>query len=311
MIIGDFMITTITLNPSLDRISYIKNARVTSPIDSPGGKGINVYKVLDSLGVDVKTISLLGGETGEKISKLLQQYSGPKIVIPIEDDNRIYKLTVDKDKKIERILRNDVPRIKSNEMNRALDVIKKEIDDSEIIIISGSLPEVENLSYCPYQEIIKYCKDNEKFLILDTSGEPLKRNISLGPDLIKPNLEEFKELTDISSDDVEDIIKESLKLLELGVKRILISLGAEGLLYIENKKVFLGKIQEISIENTIGAGDSLVAGYVYSLINKFSLEKSLMFAMAMAASNCQNPGIGVIDKDYRKFFDKITIKRLL
>lgn len=311
MTTGDCMITTITLNPSLDRISYIKNGMKTSPIDSPGGKGINVYKVLDILGLDVKSISLLGGDTGERISELLGSYSGAKIVIPIKDENRIYNLTVDKDKKIERILRNKLPKISKDEMDKAIDTIKKEIDDSEIVVLSGSLPDIDDINYCPYEEIIKYSKDKGKFILLDSSGDSLRNGIRLCPDLIKPNLKEFMELTGGSSEAIEDIIKDASHILKKGVARILISLGQDGVLYLEEGKVFLGRIEEIEIENTIGAGDSLVAGYVYSIVNGFSLEKTLKYGMALAASNCENPGIGVIDKDYTKFFDKISIKRLL
>lgn len=291
------MIVTITLNPSIDikytinNFSLGKVHRALSTTKTAGGKGLNVTRVIKKLGDDVLATGLLGGEVGNFILTTLENLRISHSFINIQESTRNC-INIISNLDSTEILEKG-PNISKNEWSNFKlhyeDIAKK----YEYIVISGSLP--SGLEDESYLELLAIGEKYNCKIFLDTSGNTLKKSIAGKPYFIKPNLEEFENLIGKKLENIEDIILEGKKLNKLGIEVIAITLGAKGAIIITNNSSYIVKIPKFDVVNTVGSGDSFVAGFVTGCSRELPFIETIKLAVSCSISNALQEKTGDID----------------
>jgi 1-phosphofructokinase len=261
----DRVIYTVTLNPALDYIitmeefnlGKLSSAETASVFG--GGKGINVSKVLKNLGAETTAMGFLGGFTGEYIKKELSSLGIKEEFIEVEDNTRI-NLKI-KNNEMETEIAGIPPVISKENLNDLLLKIKK-INKGDILVLSGSLP--KNLESGIYKKIMESLPKDIK-VVLDTRGRALEESVEAEPYLIKPNIYELEEFCRKSFETFDDIIDGAFELVRAGAQNVVVSMGRRGSFLIHEGKVYRGNAPDGPFVNSVGAGDSMVAGMVYEL----------------------------------------------
>lgn len=308
------MIGTITLNPAVDRrynIDELTKNTVKRTEDyhaSAGGKGLNVSRVAKILGEDVFAFGFLGGNTGyfirEEISKLdiIDKFTG------IEGTTRTCLNIIDNNGDNIEVLEKG-PNISNDDKVKFIEEFKNEVDKLDIITISGSLP--KGLDMDIYSDIIDIASNKAKKVILDTSGDVLLENLKSKPFLVKPNKEELENITRIKLDSEAAIKMAAHKVLRRGAKNIAISLGSDGMYFFGEEGNFKVDIPKIDVLNTVGSGDSSVAGFAYALSNSLEIEEVLKYANACGMSNAMEKSTGKINiTKVNELIEKIIVKEI-
>jgi len=293
-------IITITFNPSIDKSAMVKalvpdkKMQCSLPKSEPGGGGINVARVLHTLGADVLAIFPSGGHTGTHLKRLLQSEKVSFESIPCKNDTREnFAVLDDSDKKQYRF---GMPgnKLFKNEWQACLKIIEKQ-KNIDFIVASGSLPMGVPLDiYAQLSKIARNC--NSKFIV-DTSGDALKKAVDEGVYLLKPNLEELGLLlgkVNLTAENVEASAQELISNNKCEI--IVTSLGAKGAMLITKEKTYKVTPPKVAVKSTIGAGDSMVAGIVFGLANGKSLERALHYGVACGTATTMNFGSQLCQK---------------
>ncbi|WP_151734275.1 1-phosphofructokinase [Paenibacillus tengchongensis] len=259
------MIYTVTLNPSIDYIVEVDEVklgglnRMKRDLKLPGGKGINVSRVLTRLGVPNTATGFLGGFTGGYIGEWLSAEGITGDFVKVSGDTRInIKLKAGEETEIN----GAGPEISPEEAEallQKLDVLRP----GDIVVLSGSIPPSVGGDY--YERLIAVCKRKGAEFVIDTTGEPLKRALTLGPLLVKPNHHELAELFGAQILSRDEIIVYGRKLLKMGAQHVLISMAGEGALLLSGGEVYSANAPKGEVKNSVGAGDSMIAGFVGTL----------------------------------------------
>ncbi|MBC1754776.1 1-phosphofructokinase [Listeria seeligeri] len=256
------MIYTITLNPSIDYIVQIDQLnlgelnRMKQDYKLPGGKGINVSRVLNQLNVPNLATGFLGGFTGEFIREWLREEGVKTGFVTVKDDTRInIKLKHGEETEINGL----GPVISEKEINEFLDAMDKVTAD-DIVILSGSVP--PSLGNDFYNRIIQICKEKQAEFMIDTTGQELLNALPNKPILIKPNHHELGELFHVQLNDVNELIPYGKKCLELGAQHVIVSMAGDGALLFTGEDVYFAEALQGELKNSVGAGDSMIAGFI-------------------------------------------------
>ncbi|AUO09493.1 phosphofructokinase [Paenibacillus jamilae] len=259
------MIYTVTLNPSIDYIVEVDDLklgdlnRMKRDLKLPGGKGINVSRILNQLGADSTAIGFLGGFTGRFIDDTLREESIKTDFVMIEDDTRInIKLKHGDETEINGL----GPAIREQEADALVQKLAG-LQKNDIVVLSGSIP--PSLGGDFYERLIRVCQDTGAEFVIDTTGEALMKALVHKPLLIKPNHHELAELFGVTIHSEEEIVTYGRKLLEAGAKNVLISMAGEGALFITADEVYHANVPAGTVKNSVGAGDSMIAGFVGTL----------------------------------------------
>ncbi|ALA41574.1 phosphofructokinase [Paenibacillus peoriae] len=259
------MIYTVTLNPSIDYIVEVDDLklgdlnRMKRDLKLPGGKGINVSRVLNQLGADSTAIGFLGGFTGRFIDDTLREESIKTDFVIIEDDTRInIKLKHGDETEINGL----GPAIREQEADALVQKLAG-LQENDIVVLSGSIP--PSLGGDFYDRLINVCQQTGAEFVIDTTGEALMKALVHKPLLIKPNHHELAELFGVTIHSKEEIVTYGRKLLEAGAKNVLISMAGEGALFITADEVYHANVPAGTVKNSVGAGDSMIAGFVGTL----------------------------------------------
>ncbi|MFL2101390.1 1-phosphofructokinase [Desemzia sp. FAM 24101] len=260
------MIYTVTLNPSIDYIVKIPAIqagelnRMESDIKLPGGKGINVSRVLNNLGQATTTLGFLGGFTGHFISNWLTQEAIQTRFIEIKEDTRInVKIKAD----VETEINAAGPAITQEEADQLLQQLD-ELTVEDVVVLSGNKPPTLPADF--YQKMIEKITSHGAQFIIDTAGEELLNALSSNPLLVKPNHHELADLFDVSFQSVEEMIPYGKKLLSLGATYAVISMAGDGALFFTKEAVYQANVPKGKVKNSVGAGDSMVAGFIGTLV---------------------------------------------
>lgn len=259
------MIYTVTLNPSIDYIVEVEDLklgdlnRMKRDLKLPGGKGINVSRVLGQLGVENAALGFLGGFTGRFIDDKLREEGLRSDFVFVKDDTRInIKLKHGDETEINGL----GPDISSGEAQSLLDKLSH-LQQNDIVVLSGSAP--PSLGGDFYQELIKAVKRSGAEFVIDTTGSALKEALVHRPLLVKPNHHELAELYGVTIRSLDEIVLYGRKLLAEGARHVLISMAGEGALLITENTVHRATVPSGTVRNSVGAGDSMIAGFVGTL----------------------------------------------
>ena len=285
------MIYTLTLNPSVDYILELESFelgglnRTTSDIKFPGGKGINVSRVLKKMGVTSYALGFIGGFTGNYIEQYLHNEQIRTDFIPVKEDTRI---NVKVKTEIETELNAKGPVITSDYFSELIEKIQALTSD-DILVLAGSIP--SSMPDNTYEEIVKICRKNGTSFVVDAEGDLLKKVLPYQPFLIKPNHHELNELfgTDITKP--EDVIPYAKKLLELGAQNVIVSLAGKGAVFMNNETVLIASIPSGVVKSSVGAGDSMVAGFLAQYIKTNDFREAFRYSVASGSATAFSIGL--------------------
>lgn len=256
------MIYTMTLNPSIDYIVRVDSLeigsvnRMTSDDKFPGGKGINVSRILKRIDAQSTALGFLGGFTGKFIEDCLNEEEISTNFTTIQSDTRInIKLKAGEETEI-----NGQGPVLTDEEISELKASLSKVSKGDIVVLAGSLP--AGLSQGFYQELIEIIKDKEADFVIDTTGADLLAALPKKPLLVKPNNHELAELYDTTFSGLDDIITYGKKMLADGAQNVIISMAGDGALLFTQQGVYQTNILKRELKNSVGAGDSMIAGFI-------------------------------------------------
>ena len=309
------MITTVTMNTSIDKAYFMDHEvqngtvmRVSRCRNSAGGKGLNVARAVKLCGEKVQATGLAGGFNGKYLESLLEKDEVQYQFLHIAGETRCCINILDECYGSTEYLEPGCE-VAAEEEDRFLQRFPEIIQKSKIITISGSVP--RGISKNIYAKMISKAKEMGKKVILDTSGELLKEGIKAKPTVVKPNQDEIELLYEVKIHTIEDVIKYARKIYEQGIPYVVISLGGEGALMVCEEGVFQGKPPKLEVVNTVGCGDSMIAGFALGLSEGLSLEETLRRASAISAAAAMREETGFfVMEDMEKLLPQIKIEKL-
>ena len=293
------MITTITLNPAIDKTCTTQNLvlgqinRMQTIHNNAGGKGINVARILRQYDFDVRTLGFIGGYSGAFIENQLREMKAVTAFTRINEETRVSTNVIASDGFITEILEPG-PDISDKDMERFLSDYKLWLEESDLVVLSGSAP--RGIASNIYAKLISIAKRQEKDVILDTSGELLVEGVREKPFMIKPNLKELEYLVKHPVKGLENVAETIRELNKTGIKHVMVSMGQQGLLYSISgeDKVLYAKVPQLKAKNTIGCGDSVVASFCMSILRGDDMEETLRNAAAISAAAASEPSIAIV-----------------
>lgn len=255
------MIYTITLNPSIDYVIQMDHLelgtvnRMDTDFKFPGGKGINVSRILQRLEIPNTALGYVGGFTGAFITNELAKENITTDFISIAEDTRInVKIKAQQETEIN----GAGPMISEAEQQQLFDQLSQ-VTKEDIVVFAGSTP--KNLKDGFYQKLIQFVTERGAQFVIDTTGKDLEAALSFHPLVVKPNKDELAELYQTTFETQEDIYPYAQKLMAEGAQQVLISMAGDGALLFEGENIYFAAPLKKPLKNSVGAGDSMIAGF--------------------------------------------------
>ncbi|MEV6106095.1 1-phosphofructokinase family hexose kinase [Streptomyces sp. NPDC051940] len=290
------MYLTVTLNTALDityqvpRLRAHESHRVTDVAERPGGKGLNVARVLAALGHETVVTGLAGGPAGAVLRTLLGEAAGVRdALVPIAGTTRRTVAVVDDSTGDTTQLNEPGPLVSATEWDAFCVRYEELLADADAVALCGSLP--PGLPVGAYADLIRRARSARVPVLLDTSGEPLRRGIAARPDVVKPNAAELAQLTGTT-----EPARAARDARRRGAGAVVASLGAEGMLAVTGEGAWQAVPPEYVAGNPTGAGDSAVAALLAGLASGEPWPERLARAVALSAATVAAPAAGEFDR---------------
>lgn len=309
------MITTVTLNPCIDRSVHVSNLKVggynlvTRSRTDLGGKGINVSIVAHALGYATRVLCLDYMDGGTLLSDGLLQLGIPSVLVPaygrLRENLKLYDAETGE---MTEINEPGSP-IDQSTMTRILQRFDALLPDTDVLVLSGSVPPGVDAEI--YARLIQRAKEAKVFTVLDAAGELLREGIKAGPDLIKPNRFEMETLCGRTLDTLEIALEEAQRVLDEGVGAVCLSLGDRGALLLDGKERWYAPGAAVEVRGMQGAGDSLVAGLCIGRIEGWSTERTLRTGIALAQGSLMREGTQLCTRQlFERLIDTVRAERV-
>ncbi len=298
-------IFTLTLNPAVDHniiVDNFKTGKVIRAIHSTvtaAGKGINVARTLTCLGQNATAFCLVGKQEAHHYKSL--RSTRFKLHMVLADGTTRSNITIsDAQGKLAAHLQTQGFSVGEEQLQQITRDLENQAGEGDVLVISGSTPEGVPAGY--YEQLIRNCREKGCSIIFDSSGTYFKNGLKGLPDVIKPNIEELKELSGSDIRTVSDIIREAKALNDKGIRMVFISRGKKGVLLSVKEQpgywtanVNLGRGHREG--NEIGCGDAMIGGIALSLRHRYETEDLLRMAVACGTANLLSKGPGVVAPD--------------
>ena len=290
------MIYTVTVNPSIDYIVQLNELtlgevnRMDYDNKLPGGKGINVSRILKELGLDNTAWGFLGGFTGEFVKEALEKTGLKTNFTPIKADTRI---NVKIKAQAETEINGRGPELTKEEI-AAFTAQFDKLTADDVVIFAGSL--VPSLSDDFYFDLIKVIRQKGAQFVIDTTGESLLKTLPENPLVVKPNNHELAELFGVKLNSIDDIVKYGKKLLEMGAQHVLISMAGDGGLMITKDKVYRSYAPKGTVINSVGAGDSMIGGFTGTYAKTKDPLEAFRYGLACGSATAFSEDLADADK---------------
>ncbi|WZL80692.1 1-phosphofructokinase family hexose kinase [Vallitaleaceae bacterium 9-2] len=307
------MITTVTLNPAIDKIVEIEQMslgkvhRISNMVKTLGGKSINVSRVLSGLEIANKAVCFVGEENLEQVKKYAQLDGIDIDMIRVDGSTRTNVKVVEPDNDYRTTDLNEPGcMILQEQLEAMTDKIIHEYGESEFVVLSGSLPQGVGQSY--YAELVKKLK-TKTHMVVDADQEILMKSIQEGPYLIKPNIHELEAAVGKTLDTLDAIKSECRELIKnYAITYILVSMGEDGSLLVSQKHCIKADIIKVKVVSTVGAGDSMLAGFIYGL-KTFSDEDELIKLKKAMQCATASSSIAIETQDHVQFSKEKLLER--
>jgi len=283
------MITTITLNPAIDKTILLEHFqygavnRVQSFREDMGGKGINVAKVLNGLGAETCAIGYIGKQNMENVNLLLKNERLATDFITVPGTTRTNTKIIESSTKTTTDINEAGFSVSRNHIDMMKTLIKEYAEKSDCLVFSGSIPAGADPDL--YRQFMQEAsRENHRKTILDAEGELLLSGLKAEPYLIKPNLFELETALNQKMDSHSDIVKAANQLSrDYHVDTVLVSMGGEGSILVTGDRAYFAKALKVDVKGTVGAGDSMLAGYLFGLTSSGDPRKALAWASVCGA----------------------------
>lgn len=288
------MIYTVTCNPAVDHTVWIDHFRTDSvnrivrSRRDPGGKGINVSKVIHALGGQSIACGILGGQSGAYIADTLTQAGIAHRFVPTDAETRTNLKIIDSVAHTTTDLNEPGAPVDQNALDSLRDFLCRCATKEDIFILSGSLP--TSASPDLYADWTRALKARGAQVFLDTSGEALSLASAQAPDLVKPNANELCHLVGRALTDENDYLQAGRELIRKGIGCVVISLGEAGALFLDETGAWRADGLTVPVESTVGAGDAMVAALAMCREAGLSLEQSIPHALTVSAAAVMTQG---------------------
>lgn len=287
------MIYTVTFNPSLDYIVSVDNLklgevnRTNREIINPGGKGINVSLVLHNLGYDSVALGFQAGFTGKEIIRLVEEQGIHSDFIEVEKGLSRINVKVRSNEESE--INGMGPEISDEDIGRLYARLGK-LTDGDVLVLAGSIPTV--MPETMYSDIMKYLSDKKIQIVVDATKDLLMNVLEYHPFLIKPNNYELGEIYGVTLNTRDDVVPYARKLQEKGARNVLVSMAGEGaVLLTETGEVFQTEAPKGKVQNSVGAGDSMVAGFLAGYLSSNDYERAFYMGVCTGSASAFSEGM--------------------
>lgn len=293
------MVYTVTFNPAIDYVIYTDEMKIGTVNRAEnekiyfGGKGINVSIILNELGIKSEALGFVAGFTGEAIEKGMAKYGIKTDFVHL--DEGFSRINVKIRSSSETELNGQGPKVPEEKINALFKKFDK-IQDGDTIVLAGSIP--SSLPLDIYEKILKSLQNKNVRTVVDATGDLLMNVLKYKPFLIKPNNFELGEIFGVTLKTIEDISDCALKLKEMGAVNVLISMAGDGALLVdEDGKIHVCGVCKGNVKNSVGAGDSMVAGFIAGCEKK-SYEYALKLGTAAGGATAFSEGLAQKDLIY-------------
>lgn len=278
------MIYTCTFNPSVDYVVHVDELRIgelnraLKTMTFPGGKGINVSRVLKRLGVDSVALGFVGGFTGEFIEAELRKEGIVSDFVRVSGQTRInVKLKAGRETEIN----GQGPSIADEDIIQLLAKIRT-MAAGDVLVLAGSVP--SSLPPDVYGQIAAEASRQGGKVAVDTSGPALRALLANRPFLVKPNHHELAELFGVSTPTREDIVTYGRRLVEMGIEHVIVSMAGDGAFYFSEEATLFAEAPQGTVKNSVGAGDSMVAGFLAAHADGKAVEEAFVCSVAAGSA---------------------------
>ncbi|HDH1201710.1 TPA: 1-phosphofructokinase [Staphylococcus aureus] len=303
------MIYTVTFNPSIDYVIFTNDFKIdglnraTATYKFAGGKGINVSRVLKTLDVESTALGFAGGFPGKFIIDTLKNSAIQSNFIEVDEDTRInVKLKTGQETEINA----PGPHITSAQFEQLLQQIKNTTSE-DIVIVAGSVP--SSIPSDAYAQIAQITAQTGAKLVVDAKKELAESVLPYHPLFIKPNKDELEVMFNTTVNSDEDVIKYGRLLVDKGAQSVIVSLGGDGAIYIDKEISIKAVNPQGKVVNTVGSGDSTVAGMVAGIASGLTIEKAFQQAVACGTATAFDEDLATRDA-IEKIKSQVTISVL-
>ena len=294
-------VLTVTLNPSIDKTILVEelkpyelNRVVGSRVD-PGGKGINVAKVLKNFGVEVLATGLIAGKNGQNMMKDLDRAGIPLDFYKIGGETRTNLKIVDlNNQKTTEINEKGFP-VSEKDLNGFRRKFRTLLKHTDIVVLCGSL--LPGVPSNFYKECILLAREYGKRVILDADGEAFREGVQAIPFAIKPNLYELEMIVGKKLNSIDEIVNSVRIFLEKGIEIVIISIGPDGAILGNRDEIYKADTWDVTVKGATGSGDSMVAALAYSILKKDSLLDIAKITTAAGTITASKDGTQICELD--------------
>lgn len=309
------MILTVTLNAAIDKRYVVEEFkvgevnRVKECAYVPGGKGLNVSKPAAVAGAEVVATGFVGGHAGNYIEASLKDYHVKSAFYHLESESRSCINIWNEKNCVQTEFLEPGFTVTESEFQGFVEEFKELVKKADVVAMSGSVP--KGLDGTAYQKLVKVVKDAGRKVILDTSGKLLEMGIEACPTMIKPNIDEIRMLTGKECNEIGEIVEAAKEIHARGVEVVAVSLGADGSLAVSDEGVFRAIVPRIDAVNTVGCGDSMIAGFALGFAEGLGIEETLRKASAISAAAALREETGYfVMEDMQRLYPQIKIEKM-
>ena len=312
------MIITVTLNTAIDKTLAVPNFRLgrrhrtVEQTTMPGGKGVNVARVLKRLGQPVIATGLAGGPTGTRIVEQLTELSVLSDFVRIREESRTNTAVIDPTTGEQTEINERGPAVSDRELELFVDKLLYLAQGASMCVFAGSLPRDVDVGI--YERLIREVRRLGVVAVVDTDGDPLRRAVRAEPDVISPNVTEAEELVGHEFNDEEDHLIAVREMCGQGAREAIMTLpdGCYANVTGEGGGLYRVRIDPEAVEPvaTVGSGDAFLAGFVAARYGGRGMEEALAHAVACGAESAEHLGAGLVDPErVNRLLDRIAVER--
>lgn len=303
------MIYTVTLNPSIDYIVRLDKVnvgsvnRMESDDKFAGGKGINVSRVLKRLGIDNTATGFIGGFTGKFITDTLENEAIATDFVQVLEDTRInVKIKADAETEI-----NGTGPIVTSEQLAELKEILSGLSEQDTVVFAGSSN--KNLGNVVYKELIRLTRQTGAQVVCDFEGQTLIDSLEFQPLLVKPNNHELGDIFGVKLEKLDEIEKYAREILAKGAQHVIISMAGDGALLVTKDGTYFAKPIKGIVKNSVGAGDSMVAGFTGEFVRSGNAVKAFKWGVACGTATTFSDDLATADF-INKTYEKVEVEKI-
>lgn len=302
------MIYTVTLNPSIDFIVRLDALeigavnRMESDDKFAGGKGINVSRILQRLGYDSTATGFMGGFTGRFVTEGLAAEGIKTKFVQVDQDTRInVKIKADHETEI-----NGTGPIITDKQLAELEELLSQVTPEDVVVFAGSAP--SNLGNQVYNRLIPLVKNAGAQVVCDFEGQTLLDSLAYQPLLVKPNNHELAAIFDVELNGIDDVERYARQILAKGAQNVIVSMAGDGALLVTPEAAYFAKPIRGQVKNSVGAGDSMVAGFTGEFVASGNPLEALKWGVACGTATAFSDDLASIDF-IKETFEKVEVEK--